>query len=116
MARAAGALQHGRNTRHVDVGRFSGALGIHICGCRCEDDIRMTFFELLAIFLQGTWIARQIVFAIELHRVNEDTDHHDICPGSRFIDQLHMPVVQIAHGRDQCNTFTFLTCTADMLT
>lgn len=75
----------------------------------------MTFFELLAIFLQGTWVARQIVFAIELHRVNEDTDYHNICTGSRFIDQLHMAVVQVAHGWNKGDTFTFLTCTADML-
>jgi hypothetical protein len=26
-----------------------------------------------------------------------------------------MAVVQIAHGRDEGDTFTFLTCTADML-
>lgn len=73
-------------------------------------------FELLAIFLQGTWVARQIVFAIELHRVNEDTNYHDICPGSRFIDQLHMAIVQVAHGWDKGDTFTFLTRPTNMLT
>jgi hypothetical protein len=72
-------------------------------------------FELLAIFLQGARVACQIVGAVKLHGVHEDTDHHDICTGSGFVNQLHMAVMQVAHGRDQCDTFTFLTRAADML-
>jgi hypothetical protein len=72
-------------------------------------------FELLAIFLQGARVARQVVRAVKLHWVNEDTDHHDICTGFRFVDQLHMAVMQVAHGGDQCDTFTFLTRATDML-
>lgn len=72
-------------------------------------------FELLAIFLQGTRVACQIVCAVKLHGVHEDIDHHDICPCTGFVDELHVAVMQIAHGRDQCDTFTFLSRAADML-
>ena len=75
----------------------------------------LTLFELLAVFLQGTRVARQVVCAVKLHGVYEDTDHHDICTGSCFVDKLHMAVMQVAHGRDQCDTFTFLTRATDVL-
>jgi hypothetical protein len=71
------------------------------------------FFELLAIFLQSARVASQVVSAVKLHWVNEDTDHHDICTGFRLVDQFHMAVMQVAHGGDQCDTFTFLVRTTD---
>ncbi len=115
MAWTTCSFQHGGNARNVNEGGFVGALRVDIRRGRCEDDIRMTFFELLAIFLEGARIACQIVGAVKLHWVNEDTHHHDICPRTRLIDQLHMAVMQIAHGWDQGDTFTFLTRATNML-
>jgi hypothetical protein len=75
----------------------------------------MAFVQLFAIILQGARIARQVVGAVKLHRVDENTDHHHIRAGFGFINQLHMTIMQVAHRRDQRDTLTFLTQTADML-
>ncbi|MNS56012.1 hypothetical protein D3C72_888610 [compost metagenome] len=76
----------------------------------------MVFFELFTIFLQRARVARQIVGTIELHRVNENRHHDDIGAGFRFVDQFHVAIMQIAHGRDQGDTFTLLTQAANVLT
>ena len=115
MAWTAGPFEHGRNARDINVRGLFRTLRVDICRCRRKDEVRMALFQLLAIFLQRTRIARQVVRAVKLHRINEDTDHHDICTGFRFVDQFHMAVMQVTHGRDQCDTFTFLSCTANML-
>lgn len=80
-----------------------------------QDIIDFAFVQLFTIFLQRARIAHQIVRPVKLHRVDENADDHHICPGFCLIDQLHMAVVQVAHGGNQCDAFAFLTQTANML-
>ncbi len=72
-------------------------------------------FQLFAIFLQRARVARQVVGTVELHRVNKNTHHHHIGAGFGFVHQLHVAVMQVAHGRHQRDTFTFLAQTANVL-
>ncbi len=76
----------------------------------------MALVQLFAIILQGARIARQVVGAVKLHRIDENTDHHHVRAGFSLINQLHMTIMQVAHRRNQRDTLTFLTQTADMLT
>lgn len=80
-----------------------------------KDIIDFAFVQLFTIFLQRARITHQIVRPIKLHRIDENADDHHISPGFCLIDQLHMAVVQVAHGGNQCDAFTFLTQTTNML-
>ena len=108
MARAAGAFQHGRQARNVNESLSFSTLRINFRRRRSKDKVDLALVQLFAILLQGARIARQIVRAVKLHRIHEDTDHHDIRAGFGFIDQLHMAIVQVAHGGNQRNALAFL--------
>ncbi|MNI70043.1 hypothetical protein D3C73_1258300 [compost metagenome] len=51
-----------------------------------------------------------------MHRIDENTDYHDIGARAGFINKLHMTFVQVAHGRHQRDAFPILTPAADLLT
>ncbi len=81
--------------RDINVRGLFRTLRADICGCRRKDEVRMALFQLLAIFLQRTRIARQVVRAVKLHGLTKILSHHDICTGFRFVDQFHMAVMQV---------------------
>ena len=108
MARTTGALEHRRQPRNIHVSLIFEAVRIDFRRGRGKDKIDLTLVQLFAIVLQGTRIARQILGAVELHRVDEDTGHHHIRAGFGGINQLHMTIVQVAHGGNQRNALAFL--------
>ncbi len=116
MARPACAFQDAGDARHVDVSLLLQPLRIDRSRGRREHQIDAAEGQLLAVFLQRARVARQIVRPIELHRIDEDAHHHHVGAGARFIDQRHMAVVQVAHGRHQRDAFAFLAPAADLLT
>ena len=108
MAWTAGALKHRRQPRDIDVSLAFGTLRVDFRRGRREDQIDLPFVQLFAIVLQGTRIARQILGAVKLHWVDEDTCHHDIRAGFSGINQLHLAIVQVAHGGNQRNALALL--------
>ena len=115
MTRTAGAFQHGGQPGNINVSLAVGALRVNFRWRRREHEIHFAFVQLFAIFLQRSWVAYQIVRAVKLHWVHENTDHHDVSARFRFLNQFHMTIVQVAHRWHQRNAFTVLAQAANML-
>ncbi len=80
-----------------------------------ENQIHFALVQLFAVFLQGAWVPSQVLRAVELHRVNENTDDDHIGAGFGFVDQLHVAIMQVAHGRYQRHALAFHTQAANLL-
>ena len=55
------------------------------------------------VIVDRAWICIEVVAAVELQRVDEDADHHDIGMAASLIDQCQVTRVQRPHGGDQCD-------------
>ena len=115
MARTAGTFQHGGETGNLNKSLAFQTLWIDFLNGWCKNIIDFALVQLFTIFLQCARITHQIVRSVKLHRVDENAGDYHISPGFCLIDQLHMAVVQISHGGNQCDAFTFLTQTTNML-
>ncbi len=115
MAWTAGAFQHGGETGNFNERLAIQTLRVDFLNGWRKNIIDFTLVQLFTIFLQRARIAHQIVRSVKLHRVDENADDHHISPRFCLIDQLHMAVVQVAHGGNQSDAFAFLTQTTNML-
>ncbi|MNN61984.1 hypothetical protein D3C81_1772500 [compost metagenome] len=91
-------FQHGGEAGNINESVAFQTLRVDFFYGWSKDVIDFTFVQLFAIFLQRTRVAHQIVRAVKLHRVNENAGDHYIRSSPGFIDQLHMTIVQVAHG------------------
>ena len=116
MPRTARAFQHGRKPGNVNVSMGFSTVRVDLFYRGRENQIHFALVQLFAVFLQGPWVTSQVLRAVELHRVNENTDDDHIGAGFGFVDQLHVAIMQVAHGRYQRHTLAFHTQAANLLT
>src|SRR5574340_504547 len=57
--------------------------------------------ELLAVFRESTRITGEILARPELERIDENAHDHALAMASRQANQREMPVMQVAHGRNE---------------
>lgn len=116
MARAAFAFQDIGEARHIDKGLTVQTVRINHRGRRSEYHVHAAPGQLFTVFLQRARISRQIFRAVELHRIDENAHHDFIRAGAPGVNQRHMPFMQIAHCRNEGDTFMFLTPLFNRLT
>ena len=115
MPRTAGAFQHGRKPWNVNVSMGFSTVRVDLFYRGRENQIHFALVQLFAVFLQGAGVPSQVLRAVELHRVNENTDDDHIGAGFGFVDQLHVAIMQVAHGRYQRHALAFHTQAANLL-
>src|SRR4029077_697699 len=69
----------------------------HFSYPRREDDVDLRSRAHLGIRFQRSWVLVQVVFTIELERVDEDADDDDVALGAGEIDQPLMPFMERTH-------------------
>ena len=109
-------LQQIGETRHLDEGLARQPLRIHDLRGRGEHHIDTGRFQRSAILLQSARVVGEILGLVELHRVDEDADHHLLGVAVRLLHQRQVALMQIAHGGHECDGTPFTAPLADLLT
>jgi hypothetical protein len=83
------------------VDRYDGWRRVHAVVGRRKEDVHASTLCQLRVFLEGTWVALEVLTGPELQRIDEDAHHHQISATLRFVNQGQMALVQRAHGRHE---------------
>ena len=116
MTRTQRPLQQIGETRHLDEGLAGQPLRIHDLRGRGEHHIDPGRFQRSAILLQSARVVGKILGLVELHRVDEDADHHLLGVAVRLFHQRQVALMQIAHGGHECDGTPFTAPLRDLLT
>ena len=99
MSRAASAFEWLGQLPNFDMGIETGGVhGIGSWGVHSGDTALAATLEILC---GRTWVMLEVVATIELQRVHEDADHHNVAHLLRFVDEHEVAVVQSAHRGDE---------------
>ena len=91
-----GSLERGRHRSWIEPDRR--CRGVHRRAVGDEQACHLTGLRQVAIAIEVTRVAREILGGPELQRVHEDAHHHDIGELAGAFHQAEMAVVESAHG------------------
>src|SRR4029453_16808750 len=84
---------HGHRAQRLD--------GVHLVHGRREHEVDTELVADLEVRVQRARIALEVIFAIELKRVDEDADNDGVAALARSLNQPSVTPMQRAHGRHE---------------
>src|SRR5207237_9360619 len=99
----------------ADLDVSAEARWVHFCLSRREDEIDALSAANLQVFLQWSWIARQVLVRPELRRVDENANDNEPGLGPSGPDQADVAGVQRPHRRHEADGQTARSRSRDRL-
>ena len=94
-------------SQHIHIHIGIELIPVHLLRRRMENEIYTVLLTELRIMFQISRIACKILRRSKLHRIDKNT-HNDSVILSGCIDQTHMSLMQVAHGRHKTDRKSFL--------